>query len=167
MTTLGYAFTPSEVTRLAHYRDAVKAGFYHEGWGADGADLPLHEGLSFARPLAATAVEAWRRRVGQLAEACPAELTAGLAELGIVHERIYLQKTRDGAVVLVTYHRRTGAQTDEVALNEHLLGLLGLEPGQPGPAGFASLVLELEVSDRNTAGPSEMPRAGVTAYPVG
>jgi hypothetical protein len=52
-----------------------------------------------------------------------------------------------------------GAWTHERALDEQVLGLLGLEPGQAGPAGVARLVRELAVSDRNSAGPGEMARA--------
>jgi hypothetical protein len=145
MSGLSYPFTPSERARLAHYRAAVQAGFYDEGWGSKAPELPLYEGVSFARPLAATAVEAWRQRLGQLAAARADELAAALAELGVVRERVYLQEAGDAAIVLVTYQRRAGAQTDERALDAHLLRMLGLEPGQPGPAGVASLVLELEV----------------------
>ena len=31
MTTLSYPFTAQELARLASYRAAVRAGFYHEG----------------------------------------------------------------------------------------------------------------------------------------
>ncbi|MBV9358457.1 MAG: hypothetical protein JO023_23345 [Chloroflexi bacterium] len=146
MSTFSYPFTPAELTRLAHYRAAVGVGFYHDGWGTAEPELPVHEGARFARPLTASAVERWRERVGELAAACPDGLAASLTRLGVVRGRVYLQETGDGAVVLVTYHCRSDTDLDERALGEQFLQLLGLEPGQPGPAGTARLVLDLEVS---------------------
>ncbi len=160
MTALSCPFTAAELTRLAHYRAAVRAGFYHEGWGADGPALPVHEGVSFARPLAAGAVERWRQRVRGLAAACPDELATSLASLGVVRGRVYLQETDTGSIVLVTYERRAGAQLDERAPGEELLRLLGLEPGQPGPAGTARLVLDFEVPC-----PQPEPRDRLTRMP--
>jgi hypothetical protein len=156
VTTLSAPFTPAELTRLTHYRAAVRAGFYHEGWGTDGPPAPpVHEGVSFARPLAAGALERWRRRVGGLATACPDALSTSLTGLGVVRGRVYLQETERGSIVLVTYQRRAVAHLDERAVGEQLLGLLGLEPGQPGPAGTARLVLDFDVPRPNAslAGP--------------
>src|SRR5438128_1604104 len=132
MRTSTYVFTAAELARLASYRAAVRAGFYEEGWGPHGPDRPVQVRLSFAQPMPVEAVKSWRERIH------PEQLTEALRRLGVVREQVYVQDTPSGGLVFIASEVRSVGP----AFEEQLLALHGLRPGQPGPAGSASLVLD-------------------------
>ncbi len=142
MTIASYLFSEPELGRLATYRAAVRAGFFHEGWGASGPDQPVEARLTFARPLSSEEVAHWRTLTCALANAQPDRLAAALGRLGVVHERVYLQDTPAGALVFICTRVRACAAQVHPSFDEQLLAIHHLAPGSPGPAGVASLILE-------------------------
>jgi hypothetical protein len=133
---------PDELGRLGSYRDAVRAGFYHEGWGTLGPDRPVQVHVMFARPLPAERVAAWRGRLRARLAARDADLEAELHRLGITRLLVYLQDTPAGALALVASELLAFASPVSSTLNSDLLAVLDLVPGAPGPAGSAALVCE-------------------------
>jgi hypothetical protein len=115
---------------------------YHEGWGPHGPDRPVRARLSFARPLPPQDVAPWRGWVRAYARTRAGELAATLHELGVVRERVYLQDTARGGLVFIAAEVCSFGPADEPEFQRRLLASHGLEPGRPGPAGFATLVLE-------------------------
>jgi hypothetical protein len=137
-----YPFTAQELTRLASYGRAVRAGLYHEGWGPHGPDRPVQARLSFARPLGHQDVAPWRGWVRARGRTQAGVFAATLHELGVIRERVYLQDTPSGGLVFISAEVCGFGPADEPEFHRRLLAIHGLEPGRPGPAGFARLVLE-------------------------
>ncbi len=149
MTISSYLFSETELARLATYRQAVRAGFFHEGWGTTDQGLPVEARVSFARLLGHDAVARWRRLMCDASN----QVGAALAELGLLHERVYLQDTAAGGLVFIC--SRVCALRDQLTptFDQRLLAIHHLVPGSPGPSGVARLILEWSaaaVPDRTT-----------------
>jgi hypothetical protein len=149
MTITSYLFSERELARLATYRAAVRAGFFHEGWGASGPDRPVQARVSFARLLSSQEVAHWRQLTCALVTAQPDRLAAVLGGLGVVHERVYLQDTPAGALVFICTRIRAWGEQLSSSFDEQLLAIHHLVPGSPGPSGAASLILEWSAPDHS------------------
>jgi uncharacterized protein (TIGR03083 family) len=154
MGSLGYRFSAQERARLASYGAAIRAGFYHDGWGKDGPAPPTEVRLRFARLLPARAVRPWRRRMRSLGRPDPNSLAVALHRLGVVRQRVYLQDTPGGGLVFVCSEVRSRPGPIGSSWDRKLLAIYGLEPGRPGPPGRARLVLDWNWP----VGPSERAR---------
>jgi uncharacterized protein (TIGR03083 family) len=141
MGSLGYRFSARERARLASYGAAIRAGFYHDGWGDAGPAPPTEVRLCFARLLPSGAVAPWRRRVRGLAHTDFDNLATALRRLGVLRQRVYLQHTPGGGLVFVCSEVRPVEGPVGSSWDRKLLAIYGLEPGRPGPPGRASLVL--------------------------
>jgi len=141
MGSLGYRFSAQECARLASYGAAIRAGFYHDDWGPAGPAPATEVRLCFARLLPAQSVAPWCRRTRTLVPSEPDQLTPSLRSLGVVRQRVYLQDTPGGGLVFVCSEVRPREQPVGSSWDRELLAVYGLEPGRPGPAGRASLVL--------------------------
>jgi hypothetical protein len=147
MTISSYLFSETELARLAAYRQAVRAGFFHEGWGTTGPGQPVEARVSFARLLGPHEVAHWQRLTRALAQAQPDRLEAALARLGVVHERVYLQDTPAGGLVFICSRARARGAQVESTFDQQLLAIHHLLPGSPGPSGVARLILEWSAPD--------------------
>ncbi|MBV9354373.1 MAG: hypothetical protein JO023_02485 [Chloroflexi bacterium] len=138
MSISSYLFSETELARLATYRQAVRAGFFHEGWGTNDRHQPVEARVSFARLLGHDQVAHWR---GLMRDASD-HFAAALADLGVRHERVYLQDTPAGGLVFIC--SRVCALGGQVtsSFDERLLAIHHLLPGSPGPSGVARLILE-------------------------
>jgi hypothetical protein len=145
MTISSYLFSETELARLATYRQAVRAGFFHEDWGTTVRGQPAEARVSFARLLGHDEAAHWRRLMCHPSD----HLGAALAELGVLHERVYLQDTPAGGLVFIC--SRVCAFGDQLTstFDQRLLALHHLLPGLPGPSGAARLILEWSAPDRS------------------